>query len=135
MKPKVRQSLDYSTLSPNAQPLTLEAPNYEALMKEAPIKHDQIEKANEFLRLQRAAKHRATVHATLKEMGLDMVEEEDNLPNSFFCIFTWSDPDLHLLEPEEQVEWLCRKLVEYISDNGSKFTKVCIYSLEIIMLF
>ena len=58
------------------------------------------------------------VHSTLKEMGLDMVDKDDNLPNSFFRIFTWSDPDLHLLEPEEQVAHLHQKLVNYISDNG-----------------
>ena len=106
VKPKVRQTLDYSTLSPNAQPSTLKPTNYEALVKEAPVKHDQIEKANEFLQLQRAAKHAVTVHATWKEMGLDMVEEEDNLPNSFFQNFAQSDPDLCLLEPNEQVEQL-----------------------------
>ena len=52
VKPKVHQSLDYSTLSPNAQPSTVEPPNFEALRKEVAVKHDQIEKANEFLCLQ-----------------------------------------------------------------------------------
>ena len=106
VKLKVHQSLDYSTLSPNAQPSTVEPPNFEALRKEVPVKHDQIEKANEFLHLQQAAKHATVVHNTLKEMGLDMVDEDDNLPNSFFRIFTQSDLDLCLLQPEEQMAHL-----------------------------
>ena len=48
VKPKVCQSLDCSTLSPNAQPSTVEHPNFEALLKEVLVKHDQNKKANEF---------------------------------------------------------------------------------------
>ena len=70
-------------------------------------------------------KHATVVHSTLKER-LDMVDEDENLPNSFFRIFGWSDPDLCLLDPEEQVVRLHHKLVDYISDNGSNFTKVSV---------
>ena len=78
------KTLDFSEVSPNAKSSTKNEPNYPSLHKMAPIKKEQIKKANAFLKPSKIPKYASTVHATLQSMALVMVKlmEASNEPTT-----------------------------------------------------
>ena len=95
------------------------------LKEQMSVKKEQIKKANDFIRLSKLPKHAATVQAGLKEMGVNMLENDsdEEYLNSFFHIFV--DTEFETYKVDEKHIILHRKLVDYISDNKNEFSEVC----------
>ena len=122
--------MDFTEVSPNAKSSTRNEPNYASLWKIAPIKKEQINKANAILKLTKLPKYASSVLATLCSMGLVMmkpvnVSSEPNT-SSFFCLFAESHPEF-IDEPQDQQHACLRnKLISFISTYEMEFTKVYI---------
>ena len=119
--------LDFSKMSPNGK-LAQEEQSTEYLLKLTSAKQDSIEKANEFSMSPRYA---SNVHKTLDHLGYTMLEPDDEnqivaLSNSFFAIFGKAETDDKDAPPDVQADELRKQLINFISDNGSKFAQVSI---------
>ena len=85
--------------------LTRNECNYASLQKLAPVKQEQINKANAFLKLTKLQKYASSVLATLHSMGLVMMKQvnvsSELSTNSFFCLFAEIHPKF-VDEPQDQ---------------------------------
>ena len=126
--------LDFSKMSPDGK-LALEEQSTEYLLKLTSAKQGSIEKGNEFLKLAMSPHYASNVHKALDHLGYTMLEPEDENQivapsNSFFAIFGKAEAADKNTPPDVQADELRKQLIDFISDNGSKFAQVSIGSFH-----